>query len=1164
MLKNRKRWPIRIRRPQSVKCRRRRSLATAIQSLEDRRLLAFSADAFADINLFGVSSNVESIVEFDGRAFFSADDGQNGTELWSSDGTAGGTTLFADLLPGNEGSQPSDLTVVGSELFFTARDESGEFDLWKSDGTVSGTEIVFDANAAGVYGLERLTESGGKLFFTAYQIDTDPGPGDNATGQELWVSNGTSAGTMLLLDINPDQTSYGGEGPQELTDHNGTLFFTSYDASFNRDLWQSNGTTATTIKVADLDDLTTSELSSIGTDLFFAAETTTDGLELYVYDGSTTSLIDVNPGIGSSSPTEITEFGGLAYFSANDGSGTRNLFSSNGTTFSAVGTGISSPAELTVVGSSLFFAADGASGRELYRTDGTTNTLVEDIVAGGSSNPSKLTESGGRLYFSADEPTSTGRELWTTVELGTPATTEMLVDSRTGVDLGGSPLDGNPEDLFEIGGTLYFTTLDGAADRELWTSNGTPVTTNELKDINPTTKDADVEQLVVSGSEIYFVASDGINGDAVWVADTNTPGSVTMIDVTPGTAAESIRGLSLQDGSIWFYNNLGGDGSNGGTYRINTTSKVATEVKRMSVDPADNMQTVEVSVIPTPLSVDGNDFFETLAGRVYFASETTQLTLNPMTSTYSETDVGVELMATDVSGGNIASLVSDIYPLNNNNGRPNSSDPQELTSFNGKLYFSAFTDTNGRELWETDGTTTTLSHDINTNDSGADGSSPLELTVSGDYLFFSASDGTDSLSGNIGRELWSLSLANLLTGFDIDTTVNTDVSDGSFPINLTDVNGTLYFAADLDNGDIDKEPYSADGVNAPIPVRRNSVSNQIGDGSGSNPSGFVQLGSSVYFAASGTASGPELWRTTAAPSGTFTPSEEVSDITGSSGANPTEIASIGSRIFFAGNDENAADRELWVAGGSLGSGTAQALDMLPGVFQGGQPSEFVDVGGTVYFAGTDDEVGRELFELEEFTPQVESVVINDGSAQRSQITSVTVTFDAIVDIDLADFVLTNIDTATTVTNVMDDTSVEDFKTVAVLTFGLGASVVGRAGTGVLGNSLDDGNYRLDVLAAGISDPTGGPGLAADFFFGGHTAADVPNDDFFRRFGDIDGGGVTNFGDFAGPGGFLGAFGASEGDPHYSAALDADGNGTVNFPDFALPGGFLSNFGKSRL
>ena len=150
-------------------------------------------------------------------------------------------------------------------------------------------------------------------------------------------------------------------------------------------------------------------------------------------------------------------------------------------------TGITSPTELTVLGSRLFFAATGTSGRELYRTDGTTNTLVQDLVTGGSSNPSQLTEAGGRLYFSADEPTTVGRELWTTTELGTPTN---LVDSRTGVDSGGSPWDGNPENLFEIDNRLFFTTLDDEADRELWTSQGSSVTTGLLKNINPSTKDA--------------------------------------------------------------------------------------------------------------------------------------------------------------------------------------------------------------------------------------------------------------------------------------------------------------------------------------------------------------------------------------------------------------------------------------------------------------------------------------------------------------------------------------------------------------------------------------------------------------------------------------------------------------------------------------------------
>ena len=61
------------------------------------------------------------------------------------------------------------------------------------------------------------------------------------------------------------------------------------------------------------------------------------------------------------------------------------------------------------------------------------------------------------------------------------------------------------------------------------------------------------------------------------------------------------------------------------------------------------------------------------------------------------------------------------------------------------LYFAANDGTNGRELWRTNGTTTTLVEDIRT---GSDGSYPDYFTALGDYLYFQADDGTN------GYELW--------------------------------------------------------------------------------------------------------------------------------------------------------------------------------------------------------------------------------------------------------------------------------------------------------------------------------------------------------------------------------------------------------------------------
>ncbi|WP_197455849.1 beta strand repeat-containing protein [Stieleria neptunia] len=145
-------------------------------------------------------------------------------------------------------------------------------------------------------------------------------------------------------------------------------------------------------------------------------------------------------------------------------------------------------------------------------------------------------------------------------------------------------------------------------------------------------------------------------------------------------------------------------------------------------------------------------------------------------------------------------------------------------------------------------------------------------------------------------------------------------------------------------------------------------------------------------------------------------------------------------------------------------------------------------------------------------PAVESIQINDGSPTRSQITSVTVTFDSVVDETTLDnaFQITQVDTGTPVgtINVAKDTTSVPGKTIATLTFA-GASTVAREGVGALGNSLADGNYKLDILAANVV--SGGTPMAADYEFGGHNAA-VPaadNDDFFRLYGDGNGDGVVD-------------------------------------------------------
>jgi hypothetical protein len=117
-------------------------------------------------------------------------------------------------------------------------------------------------------------------------------------------------------------------------------------------------------------------------------------------------------------------------------------------------------------------------------------------------------------------------------------------------------------------------------------------------------------------------------------------------------------------------------------------------------------------------------------------------------------------------------------------------------------------------------------------------------------------------------------------------------------------------------------------------------------------------------------------------------------------------------------------------------------------------------------------------------PIVESVQINDGSAQRSMINSITVTFTSIVDLDSNAFKLVNKNTLSVVELgfVRSDAT---GKSVVTLTF---------TGSGILGGSLSDGNYLLT-----IDSEKNGFGTGSDHQFG---AAET--DKFFRFFGDSDG------------------------------------------------------------
>jgi len=414
------------------------------------------------------TSDPGNFTNINGTLYFRADASGFGfdRELWKSDGTAAGTVLVKDIDP-DSGSFPGGFTNVNGTLYFSADDGANGHELWKSDGTAAGTVLVKDIAPGGSSFPSWLTNVNGTLFFRA---------NDGRNGHELWKSDGTAAGTLLVKDINPNGNGISPFPRGGFTNVNGTLYFNADDGTSGRELWKSDGTTAGTVMIKDIapgagSSFFLPEVTNVNGTLYFSADDGMNGEELWKSDGTAAGTVlvkDIDPA-GDSSPGSLTNVNGSLYFTAIDGTNGRELWKSDGTTAGTVmikdiapGTGSSFfLSERTNVNGTLYFSAtNGTNGNELWKSDGTAagTVMVKDIAPIGGSFPFSLANVNGTLFFQASDGTN-GEELWKSD--GTAGGTVMVKDIHP---LGRS----YPDDLTNLNGVLYFRADDGVTGSELW------------------------------------------------------------------------------------------------------------------------------------------------------------------------------------------------------------------------------------------------------------------------------------------------------------------------------------------------------------------------------------------------------------------------------------------------------------------------------------------------------------------------------------------------------------------------------------------------------------------------------------------------------------------------------------------------------------------------
>lgn len=434
-----------------------------------------------DINQTPSYYGIEDPFVFKDKLYFTVTMEQYGKELWVSDGTSSGTGILKDINPeGN--SDPASFVEFNGNLFFTAS-ESMVMDylgvgypsgLWKTDGSETGTIKIKDIATRfsstifpGVSACPGKVQLGEKFLFTAaIPLIFD------SCDVELWESDGTAEGTRLLKNIDPGMEMINNYGkPNLYTPAGDIVFFAATTKETGTELWKTDGTPDGTLMISDLCsgpasslsyDPAKSNLISFGNSLIFTPFDSIFGYELWISDGAEagTHLIkDINSGTLNTSVLSPLVISNTMFFGTDDGIHGTELWKTDGT---EAGTSLMKDINPSGSGFSktigefndicLFVADDGFHGYELWRSDGTsdgTNLFLDSKPGPYGGGVMSFVSLENKFFFTTGDE-SRNTHLW--MSDGTTEGTNMMADWPS------SKVSGTGK-FVVLYNSLYFTAL---------------------------------------------------------------------------------------------------------------------------------------------------------------------------------------------------------------------------------------------------------------------------------------------------------------------------------------------------------------------------------------------------------------------------------------------------------------------------------------------------------------------------------------------------------------------------------------------------------------------------------------------------------------------------------------------------------------------------------
>jgi ELWxxDGT repeat protein len=372
-----------------------------------------------------------------------------------------------------------------------------------------------------------------KIYFQADDSNGSNTPGALDLGDELWVTDGTEAGTTFVKDL---RTGSDNSGPSFFFEYNGTMYFSANEKGDGNVLFSSDGTADGTASTGGLFVFNPLELDGL---IYYI--NTTDDNGLYEFNGTTqvkvvnsgtehvnflganfTSLNGKIIGYGST-PTDDPTIG-VELYEYDPGTDTYALIKD--ITGDDGNAGISN---FVTIGTDVYFEAQG----KVWKTDGTTDGTIAVESASSINSTNNYFVWNDALYFEGDN--GSNDQLW---KYDPASDTALNVSNITGsTATGGNNHD--PSDYAVFGDYLYYRgeTFDNS-NGYLFRTNGT--TSEQLDD---TIKD--IDEITVLNGKLYFEGDDDTSGNELYMLDPSTL-SITKVfkdtlDIYPNPTSDYIN-----------------------------------------------------------------------------------------------------------------------------------------------------------------------------------------------------------------------------------------------------------------------------------------------------------------------------------------------------------------------------------------------------------------------------------------------------------------------------------------------------------------------------------------------------------------------------------------------------------------------------------------------